>query len=299
MAGEKTLAELDAQIDADIRVNGNREITPPKHNSIEKNIAKSSLNKKDGGLVMEALTGYSSLFTISDNKHFTHKKYVDDEIDAALVEAYYPGLTANTTVDVDGNYFRLVDGSDELFRVEPGGTTIGETLFLDSVLGDPTIDFAPATPGSYMFQRVGTALQFVANGIFKVLSNSGVRFDTTAEDDVSLTYSGGIWTFWKEAKFLGNMALGFSVDYASGSRVFFICNADAEPVSAPSDGCLMWGNNDKIKTYNDFVLKDQGLAFYHGDEAVNGSWRRRIDGDDLIEERREAGVWVEKNRIAA
>ncbi len=46
MAGEKTQAELDAQIDAGIRVNGNKEITPPIHNAIEKAITNSHINKK-------------------------------------------------------------------------------------------------------------------------------------------------------------------------------------------------------------------------------------------------------------
>ncbi len=51
MAGEKTRAELDAQIDAGIRVNGNKEITPPIHNAIEKAITNSYVNKKDSKVV--------------------------------------------------------------------------------------------------------------------------------------------------------------------------------------------------------------------------------------------------------
>lgn len=31
-----------------------------------------------------------------------------------------------------------------------------------------------------------------------------------------------------------------------------------------------------------------------GDQSVDGSWRIRVNGTELVKERREAGVWVEK-----
>ncbi len=80
MAGEKTQIEIDAQIDADIKINGNREITPPKHNAIEKALSNSYVNKKDSGLVIQSLLGYTTELTPSDNKHLTTKKYVDDSL---------------------------------------------------------------------------------------------------------------------------------------------------------------------------------------------------------------------------
>lgn len=75
---KKTDAELNAQIDAGIKTNGNREITPPIHNSIEQNLVASKISKSDGGLVVDALLGYSADLIITDPRHFIPKKYVDD-----------------------------------------------------------------------------------------------------------------------------------------------------------------------------------------------------------------------------
>jgi len=38
---------------------------------------------------------------------------------------------------------------------------------------------------------------------------------------------------------------------------------------------------------------------YIGDKNTNGSWRYRINGIDLVYERREVGVWVTKQTISA
>ena len=42
-----------------------------------------------------------------------------------------------------------------------------------------------------------------------------------------------------------------------------------------------------------------GAAFYFGDKNTNGSWRIRVNGNDLVRERREAGVWIEKDASTA
>jgi lysophospholipase L1-like esterase len=80
----KTDAELLAQIESVIVVNGNREITPPLDKAIRDNIVDSKLNIKDGGMVLQALVGYTTELTPSNNKHLTPKKYVDDK-DALVV----------------------------------------------------------------------------------------------------------------------------------------------------------------------------------------------------------------------
>lgn len=91
---KKTDAELQVQIDAGIKTNGNKEITPPIHNSIEQNIVTSKISKKDAGLVVDNLLGYSTILTPSDDKHFATKKYVDDS--AAAGDKY---LFGNATTD--------------------------------------------------------------------------------------------------------------------------------------------------------------------------------------------------------
>ena len=40
---------------------------------------------------------------------------------------------------------------------------------------------------------------------------------------------------------------------------------------------------------------DSTSALYFGDSATNGSWRIIRSGNNLVVERREGGVWVEKN----
>jgi hypothetical protein len=114
----KTNVELKTQIDAGIKVNGNREITPAIHNSIETNIIDSFLNIKDGGLVVQVLAGYSSVLTPSDNKHFTPKKYVDDLVSANTYDdtpVFYKdgsrSMTDNVTFANVGDGIVWSDGS--------------------------------------------------------------------------------------------------------------------------------------------------------------------------------------------
>lgn len=269
----KTLSELVSQINADIKRNGNREITPEKHNAIEQALAMSALNIKDGGNIIESLAGYTSLLTLTDNKNFAHKKYVDD----AITSAYYADLTANTDVDVNGHAFRFLNGTDELFKVAANGNvTVGDTLFINSISGGmPTIDFNSAAPGSYTLRRDGTALQFNSVGIYKVLQNSGVRFDTPAEDDPALVYNGAsLWTFFKETKYLDNLAIGNVPDYMGGMRVMFITNADAEPTSAAVSGSLLWGFANQLRTWNDLQFMDGATGPVLEDRDNPGSFVR-------------------------
>lgn len=81
MANEKTQVEIDAAVDAAIKVNGNREITPPLHNAIEKMLSNSNLNKKDGG-ILQARVFYLSAFSLTDPLTLVYKSYVDDLITA-------------------------------------------------------------------------------------------------------------------------------------------------------------------------------------------------------------------------
>lgn len=81
-----TLAQLNALIDAGIKVNNNKEITPPIHNNIEKQLALANLNKKDGGTI-EALVSYLNEYTLTDRKNFAFRGYVDDADAQVLQDA--------------------------------------------------------------------------------------------------------------------------------------------------------------------------------------------------------------------
>jgi hypothetical protein len=73
----KTLSQILTEI-TDKILSGGRRTTAVNTRSVLTDLADSSLNKKDGGLVVEALTGYTTDLTPTDDKHFASKKYVDD-----------------------------------------------------------------------------------------------------------------------------------------------------------------------------------------------------------------------------
>ena len=104
MAGEKTYAQLKAQIDAGIRVNGNREVTPPIHNAIETDLANSLLNKKDGGTI-EAVLSYFAEYVLADRKQIAHVGYVDDAVASVVGFIQSDGFgywkKANPTIGTD------------------------------------------------------------------------------------------------------------------------------------------------------------------------------------------------------
>jgi hypothetical protein len=113
----KTKAQLKAGTDAVIKVNGNREITPPLDNSLRTDVIDSMLNIADGGNVLGALTGYTTELTPTDNKHLTPKKYVDDTfIDqsgakvyavASGTDTYTASLTPAITSYAAGQSFKI------------------------------------------------------------------------------------------------------------------------------------------------------------------------------------------------
>ena len=98
---------------------------------------------------------------------------------------------------------------------------------------------------------------------------------------------------------------GLGISYTSGDNAFNIMSL------APTVEFLLlrfiaanykWqiGNTVKLElnTTGSLILNDSTASYYIGDPSTNGSWRRRIDGSDLVDERRESGVWVEKQRIS-
>lgn len=104
MAGEKTYAELKIQINAGIKANGKREITPSIHNAIESDIANSSLNKKDGG-VIQAILAYLNEYVLTDRKQIAHVGYVDDAVESVVGFIQSDGFgywkKANPTIGTD------------------------------------------------------------------------------------------------------------------------------------------------------------------------------------------------------
>ena len=43
------------------------------------------------------------------------------------------------------------------------------------------------------------------------------------------------------------------------------------------------------------VIREVDQVLYFGDENTDGTWRLIVSGEDLLIQKREGGVWVEKS----
>lgn len=102
---KKTKAELKAKLDSIIKPNGNREITPEKHNSIETDEIDSFVTAADGGFIFDQDVGYSTEIGITDDRQFASKKYVDNG-DQALQDQI-DNLSFVTRVGITGAEFSI------------------------------------------------------------------------------------------------------------------------------------------------------------------------------------------------
>jgi hypothetical protein len=173
----KTNVELKAQIDADIKANGNREITPAKHNSIETNIIDSYLNIKDGGNVVQVLTGYSTDLTPSDDKHFTPKKYISD--------TFVP-LAGNVTIldDITFASSKGIKGAILNINAASGVTNVGNAsanLNLVGLLINVTGNQKFLTSGTGLYNSTGVAsILFAASEVINVATSGNINVTSSA-----------------------------------------------------------------------------------------------------------------------
>jgi hypothetical protein len=234
----KTNTDLKAQIDAGIKINGNKEITPPIHNSIETNIIDSMVNVKDGGYVMEALFGQSVYTAPLDDRHFVTKKYVDD--------------TIPTTAFVDG----------------------GNSFTADASIGtNDAFDLIFKTDGTENARLDTTGLLKTINGYSQgsnvLLQESGSRVMMGSLTDAKGidVYTGGIKVMWADyADYL---------NFDNTSGVIFKRNG-SECLRFTSDGSnnvmlaqVPFFNNSDNKNTSD--LFQRKLYRNNGDEALNWS----------------------------
>ncbi len=91
-------------------------IKPVNVRTVDNAIIDESLNIKDGGLYVEQLAGYKTLINISDDKAFTHKKYVDDAL--ALKQDRLNGIVSGCEITVEtfagtgtNKQIRVTDGT--------------------------------------------------------------------------------------------------------------------------------------------------------------------------------------------
>jgi hypothetical protein len=207
----KTDVELLAQVASVIVVNGNREITPPLDASIRNNIIDSKLNIKDGGNVIQVLTGYTTELTPSDNKHLTPKKYVDDLVAGGTVVhiAGSETITGQKTFSLDtihantkgitwasGSYVKDTGGSlaitsnQDITLTSDNGTDItlesagsvninanGGTIGLNSaVTVNTSLNLSYATASTFVYSDASKNLVSLANGTGGLTNNGSGTF---------------------------------------------------------------------------------------------------------------------------
>jgi hypothetical protein len=129
----KTKVQLQTETDAVIVVNGNREITPPLDRALRTNIIDSMLNIADGGMVIQALTGYATELIPSNNKHLTPKKYVDDK-DALVVH-----LAGTETITGAKTFSLDIIPANTKGLAWASGSSIADTAGVINIDGDENV----------------------------------------------------------------------------------------------------------------------------------------------------------------
>lgn len=115
-----TIAEL-LQLVTDKVLTGGRRTTAVNLKDVYNPLINSTLNIKDGGLVVETETGYTTEITLTDNKAFTHKKYVDDLVGSIGGGLNYLGVwNANTNIPALAS---SVGNSGDYYIVDVSGST--------------------------------------------------------------------------------------------------------------------------------------------------------------------------------
>lgn len=138
----------------------------------------STINTDDGGFVMNALVGYSTTLTPSDNRHFTSKKYVDDSIagslsgyvkaDGSVSMTGYLKFAANTGIDADtpGTQINIGPNASRLY--------IGVATYIDIDILNSYL--ALGTPNTGVIQGVGgVQLLYGINGL--TVTSNAVKSD--------------------------------------------------------------------------------------------------------------------------
>lgn len=207
MANEKTQVEIDAAVDAAIKVNGNREITPPLHNAIEKMLSNSNLNKKDGG-TLQARAFYSSAFSLTDPLTLVYKSYVDDLI--TTLDALTQGtntLTEDLNIYADGFTITILSGlnASESPRAKIIVVPAGAAIAYEDV-GDPSQNSSfSATQRFAVVQgilQMNEAVELQSNAIYwkgnkDSPSEGDIReyYNEGTDEIITEKYTSGNWEF--------------------------------------------------------------------------------------------------------
>ncbi|MES2829667.1 MAG: hypothetical protein V4687_16010 [Bacteroidota bacterium] len=126
-----TRAQQKAKVAATIKINGNKEITPPKDKILRDDQLDSCVNSKDGGYEFEAAVGYLTELSVSDPKAFVALFQV--EVIAAAAAA---GVDLSPYFKADGS-IALTGNADANYNdIVNINKLIGDELIIDLVAGE-------------------------------------------------------------------------------------------------------------------------------------------------------------------
>jgi len=288
MAGEKTQVEIDAQIDAGIKVNGNKEITPPIHNAIEKALSNSYVNKKDGGKVMQVNFGQSTYIAPTDDEHYTPKKYVSDLFNTSFLQGGN-SFTAAAVLGTNDVYDLLFEtnnvsrgGVDSTGKWMFGLTTpITDTHKSNKSLGNTSAGWAEKWNDS----DNALIASLDNNGMFAAyggLSTDGVAsiFSNTTDNKYFIGGSAGNGSTGMNNVFVGNQAGANSTDdylIAFGTNALFSsvgANKNSFGINSGYDSngtnCNFFGTNTGYEFVGDYA------DFFGFAAGQSGSGNRKI-----------------------
>jgi hypothetical protein len=196
------LSAINASIDAKI-LTGGRRTRADNTRVLLKDIAGSSLNVVDGGLVLEKLIGYTGTLTPTNDKHLVPKKYVDDS----------GALKVSKTGDTMTGYLDFANDRG----IKRGGTSI---VFQDAsgtnleITGDGNIDIAAdghlLLEGSIDTTISGPEIQLLSSETIMYAQNQmHLNVDYGGTFDISLD-NGDFQSAWIYGD-QGKMQMGFLV----------------------------------------------------------------------------------------
>lgn len=190
-------------------------------------------------------------------------------------DAYGFGYNGSLLGVTQNRFYQVVEGFDDIYYRLDGEFPLAGDMDADgnNILNAHVIrsDLFVSTNGT------GPNCYFAAFGDYSFFQ---MNEDSTGVFDDAGKPAPGIVLF----SIAGDSEVQFYTSASNGVTADLQAKFDA-------DGVLKVLNNDII--VND-ITKGYGM----GDSATDGSWRRRIDGGDLIEEKRVSGSWVEKSRIS-
>lgn len=179
-------AQLETEIINNVLTGGNRTKAEGVR-SVLNSFLDSYANIIDGGFLFEPQVGYSTVVTLSDDRAFAHKKYVDDAIaDAGSGGIVWDGVTGYLPV-VSG-----VNGSGYIDAMVPSPFRIGGFYTYD-LYGELTSH--PGFPSAFTFLAKNQVGQMASIGLYNTsdTSNAGVAylnsFDATGLNGTQLVSS--------------------------------------------------------------------------------------------------------------